>query len=425
MVETAIQNAKAGSRLRTIDVELAPRPTRGNGVQVRYETPVAVDPFRIKPSELQGYVRDWESLLLHARNRSSHYICLDYMTGTEFLAIQENGERQYFIQVVSYIEVEGSVFLEQRGESQIRSFRFGNAGGFEFIKGLDIPGHCRRIVEEAEQLMRAPECKEGVYDVIIMPDQLGLHVHETVHGLEGDRFIGGEMTYMGNSMLGDPKILPQIGSFRFASPAVTLVTNATLPGGYGTYGFDHDGIPAENTSVLINAGKWQGLLLSREVTQPLNRLIGRDYFHASNGMCRAESYERIPLVRMANTMLMPGPHSTDDLIAGIDRGLILDGNQSWSMEFDRGHFSFGQEIGYLIRGGKIQHVVRNPGYMGNTLNFWRSCDAVGREGVIYNEPNCGKALPGQTVSTGHWTPPALFRNVHVLNRKKLENGGGA
>ena len=77
-----------------------------------------------------------------------------------------------------------------------------------------------------------------------------------------------------------------------------------------------------------------------------------------------------------------------------------------------------------IRNGRLGKVVRNAGYTGNNLAFWKSCEAVAAEQEAYmlNVPNCGKGMPGQTMSTGHRTSPALFRRIEVFNRKQR---GGA
>jgi TldD protein len=232
------------------------------------------------------------------------------------------------------------------------------------------------------------------------------------------------MTYMGDSYKGNPEILRRIGSYKVASPLVTIVANATIPGAYGTYAFDHEGILSGETIPLVHHGIWQGLLLSREMVAPLNKLIGREYFIRSNGMARAEGCDRIPLVRQANTELLPGPHSFEDLIGGIDHGFVFSGPDNWSMTFSRDAFAFGVEMGHEVRNGKIVGVVRNPGYMGGTRTFWKSCMGIGNESVTFNVDNCGKGDPAQTISTAHRTPPVLFEDVRITNRKQIGNGGG-
>lgn len=424
MVRTALACARAGSVLRKSDIELAPRPTRGKGL-ITYATPLTIHPSTLSVEYLVELVRAWDDILRGTPYLISRSISLNWTASSELLAIAENHSLQKFFQNVCYIEVEGRVTVKRKGEVQTRSFRFGATGGFEFIHALNVTDHCKRIRSEVIQLLSAPECREENLTVILLPQFLGLITHEWGHGLEGDRpkQIGHEINYYGTSILGNPNILPRIGSFRAASPEVTILATATLPGGYGTAGFDHEGIVAKQEHPLILSGRWVGLMLSREMVPRLNQLIGRPYFVGSNGMTRAEAYDRIPLIRMSNTKTLPGTASTDELIASVRRGLIIDGPvYSWSMGFDRSSFSFGAEMAREIRNGKLGGVVRNVGIMGDTLGFWKSCAAMGREVEIYNEPNCGKGQPCQAVSTGHSTPPGLFHGVHIINRKNIHEG---
>ncbi len=424
MVQSAMECAKAGSRLRTSDVELAPRNIKGSGIQVVYETPVAIESRSVSFDEKIDLLKSWDAILSSTPQLVSRYINLEEFSCTELLAISENGERQYFIQTMHYVQVNGAVIARKGSEDQRRSFDLGNAGGFEFVRNADVTGHCQRIIREVQQLLAAPECPEGRSTILLMQDQAGMHEHEDNHGREADRVPGLEMTYMGDSYLGSPEILRRIGSFKVASPLVTIVANATIPGGYGTYAFDHEGILSEETIPLVRCGIWQGLLLSREMVAPLNKMIGREYFKASNGMARAEGCDRIPLVRQANTELLPGPHSLEDLIGGIDHGFVFSGPDNWSMTFSRDSFAFGVELGHEVRNGNIIGVVRNPGYMGNTQTFWKSCIGIGNESITINFDNCGKGDPAQTISTAHRTPPVLFEDVRITNRKQIGNGGG-
>ena len=130
---------------------------------------------------------------------------------------------------------------------------------------------------------------------------------------------------------------------------------------------------------------------------------------------RAAGWNRVPLVRMTNVSLEPGPWTLADLIADTDAGLFLETNRSWSIDDKRYNFQFGTEVGYEIKGGKLGRLLKNCTYTGNTPAFWRSCDAVcdANHWVMYGTPNCGKGQPAQVMHTGHGAAPARFRNVRV------------
>ena len=133
----------------------------------------------------------------------------------------------------------------------------------------------------------------------------------------------------------------------------------------------------------------------------------------SNGTARAADWSRLPIIRMTNINLLPGPWRLEDLIADTDRGLFLETNRSWSIDDKRLNFQFGTEIAWEIVGGKLGRMLRNPTYNGITPEFWGSCDAVCREWQMWGTTNCGKGQPPQTMHVGHGTAAARFRNVRV------------
>ena len=106
--------------------------------------------------------------------------------------------------------------------------------------------------------------------------------------------------------------------------------------------------------------------------------------------------------------------------AGIERGVLMDTNRSWSIDDSRNKFQFGCELGRLIEDGELKGVVRNPNYRGVSATFWRSLSAVGDRGdfEVHGVTNCGKGEPNQMIHVGHASPPCAFRDVEVF-------GGGA
>ncbi|HEX7608915.1 MAG TPA: metallopeptidase TldD-related protein, partial [Candidatus Cryosericum sp.] len=99
----------------------------------------------------------------------------------------------------------------------------------------------------------------------------------------------------------------------------------------------------------------------------------------------------------------------------VEDGLYVEGIRSWSIDDRRLNFQFGSEIGWEIRGGKLQDMVRNPTYTGVTYEFWRSCDGIGGPELyhVWGVDNCGKGEPMQVAHVSHGTSPARFRHVQV------------
>jgi TldD protein len=135
----------------------------------------------------------------------------------------------------------------------------------------------------------------------------------------------------------------------------------------------------------------------------------------AGGSMRADGWNRMPLVRMTNLHLEPGSGSRDELIDGVESGILLGTNRSWSIDDKRLNFQFGQQIAWEIKDGKIGRMLRDATYTGITPVFWGSLDAVAgpEEWTLYGFTNCGKGQPGQTAHVSHGASPARFRDVQV------------
>jgi predicted Zn-dependent protease len=131
---------------------------------------------------------------------------------------------------------------------------------------------------------------------------------------------------------------------------------------------------------------------------------------------RACDWNRPAMDRMANLNLEPGDKSLNELIAGIENGVLMDTNKSWSIDDSRNKFQFGCEYGRLIKEGELKEVVRNPNYRGISANFWRNLAAVGDESTfeVWGTPHCGKGEPNQVIQVGHASPACVFNNVEVF-----------
>ena len=85
---------------------------------------------------------------------------------------------------------------------------------------------------------------------------------------------------------------------------------------------------------------------------------------------------------MANLNIEPGDAGLEEMIAGIEHGVLMATNSSWSIDDSRNKFQFGCEWGQLIERGKLTTVVKNPNYRGISANFWRSLARVGDAATV-------------------------------------------
>jgi TldD protein len=294
------------------------------------------------------------------------------------------------------------------GVTQIRSYPSAHGGssaqaGWEYVEGLGLEREAPRVGEQAAALLRADPCPSGITTVVIDAEQMELQVHESVgHPTELDRVYGTEAAYAGTSFL-----KPQdLGSLRYGSEHMNITADSTTPGGLGTFAFDDEGVAASREPV-VREGILSGFLTSRETAARIGSGAG--------GSMRADSWSRMPLVRMTNLHLEPGEGSLEELIAGVDEGVFLQTNKSWSIDDKRLNFQFGTQVAWEIRDGRLGRMLRDATYTGQTPIFWGSLDGVAgpEEWRLHGLTNCGKGQPGQHAHVSHGTSPARFRNVQV------------
>jgi TldD protein len=213
-----------------------------------------------------------------------------------------------------------------------------------------------------------------------------------------------EEAYAGTSFL----TIGDRGRLRYGSPLVTVVADATIAGGLGTFAYDDEGVPAQRVPI-ITEGVFENFISSRETAPALGPQA------RSTGAMRADGWGHLPLIRMTNVNLEPGSGTLAEMIGDTKDGLFMDTNTSWSIDDKRVNFQFGCEMAWRIRDGRLAEVYRNPNYTGITTRFWGSCDAVAgpEEWDLWGTPNCGKGQPGQGAHVGHAASPARFRDVLV------------
>lgn len=408
VAEQAVTIAKASALANTEPVNIGPAEVHVD----TYETPMEIDPFAVS-------LEDKIDLLLAADKEAR---------AVNGVAIAQ-GSMGFLRETKTFASSEGS-YIEQtlvesglgfvaravgEGEMQQRSYpnsfgRHQGTAGYEFIVQWDLPGNARRTAEEAVALLAAPQCPSKQTTLILDGPQLALQVHESCgHPIELDRVYGTEAAFAGTSFLTTEKL----GTFRYGSDVVNIVSDAVTPGGLGTYGYDDEGVPGQTTDIIKN-GLFVGYLTSRETASQL-RKTHPNAPERSNGTMRASGWNRVPIIRMNNISLMPGEWSLADLIADTADGIYMLTNKSWSIDDKRLNFQFGTELAYEIVNGKLGRMVKNATYTGITPQFWGGCDAVCDKDHwhVWGTPNCGKGQPGQTAHTGHGTAPARFRDVRV------------
>ncbi|MDB5728725.1 MAG: TldD/PmbA family protein [Noviherbaspirillum sp.] len=302
-----------------------------------------------------------------------------------------------------------AVSANQGSDTQTRSLGgqyngYCRQGGLEVLEQAGFQGAGQRLAQEALELLAAPNCPSGVMDLLLMPEQMMLQIHESIgHPLELDRILGDERNFAGTSFV----TLDMFGSYRYGSALLNVTHDPTRPEEFASYRWDDDGTPSERCH-LIRAGI-------------LERPLGGAISQARAGIggvasARACSWNRAPIDRMANLNVEPGASTLDGMIAMVERGVLMDTNVSWSIDDSRNKFQFGCESARLIEDGQLKGVVKNPNYRGVSASFWRTLKAVGDASTfeVMGTPFCGKGEPSQVIRVGHASPACLFADIDVF-----------
>jgi TldD protein len=400
----AVAIAKASSLAKKEDVRMVPEAAYVDS----WQGPCQKDPFEI-PLEAQLKLL----LAADAAMRRVKGVTLSE-TDMQFRKIDSwfassSGSKIHQRRVISGCGIVATSFQGEAIQKRSYPNSFGGQhilGGYELVESLELLKHAPAAAEEAVALHAAAQCPEKTGTLILSGSQLGLQIHESVgHPIELDRVLGQEANFAGTSFL----TLDQLNHLRYASPIVNVVADARVAHGpgLGTFAYDDEGVPAQCIDI-IKGGEFRGYLSSRETAH----LIG---LQRSGGTMRTEGWNRLPMIRMTNVSILPGPWTLANLIADTDEGILMETNRSWSIDDRRYQFQFSTEIGWEIKGGKKVRMLKNPSYSGITTEFWNSCDAIcnAEEWVLWGTPNCGKGQPMQTMGTGHGAAPARFRNVKI------------
>jgi predicted Zn-dependent protease len=317
-------------------------------------------------------------------------------------------------QALSFVVPHLQATAQAGGVTQTRSAAgqyngFCQQGGLEILDRAGFAGDGPRVAREVLELVGAPMCPEGTMDVLLMPDQMMLQIHESIgHPLELDRILGDERNYAGTSFV----TLDMFGQYRYGSDLLNVSYDPSRPEQLASFAADDDGTPAERALVIE-----RGILL-----RPLGGASSLERARALRpdlegvATSRACSWNRAPIDRMSNLNVEPGDASLDEMIAAIEHGVMMRTNLSWSIDDSRNKFQFGCEHGRVIRHGQLAEVVRNPNYRGVSASFWRSLAMVGDPSTfeVMGTPFCGKGEPNQVIRVGHASPACVFRDVSVF-----------
>jgi predicted Zn-dependent protease len=396
--EKALEQALLASKYAIYKFDQSARPV----AKGEYQSPFTMAQNTVSAGEIN-------QLLLKANNvlKVSDKIVSVYanaiITNTDFKFVSSNGSdvRQNFLMT----RINYSATAQDSGVTQSRSGgTSGHQIGMEALNEPVILTDCKKIANQAVELLTADECPTDTMDLVMAPDLMMLQIHESIgHALEIDRILGDERNYAGYSFVR----MHDFGKLQYGSNLLNITFDPTVSGELASYGFDDGGMKAKKEFIIKDGVLVRGL--GGKESQIRSGLPGVANFRSSN-------WNRSPIDRMANLNLEPGTASFDEIISSVERGVFLETNRSWSIDDYRNKFQFGAEYGKLIENGKITKTVKNPNYRGISNPFWNNLSMVGNTDTfeVHGTPNCGKGEPNQVIRVGHASPVCKFDDIEIF-----------
>ena len=386
LAEQAVATARVSRVLSTEPVELAPEPVYDD---VSWVSSCASDPFGVPEAERVARLAELSARLLASDGVDHVDAALIQVLEDQFYADTAGTTTT---QQRVRIEPEFTAVQVDRGAGTFSSMRTlaPPAGrGWEYLTGTgwDFDAELAELPDLLAEHVKAPSVEAGRYDLVIDPSNLWLTIHESIgHATELDRALGYEAAYAGTSFA----TLDKLRTLKYGSPVMNVTGDRTVEHGLATVGWDDEGVAGQEFD-LIRDGVLVGYQLNRQMAQA-------NGFGRSNGCAYADSAGHIPLQRMANVSLQPAPDgpSTEELISGVERGIYVVGDRSWSIDMQRFNFPFTGQQFWKIENGRLAGQLRDVAYQATTTDFWGSMEAVGgpQTYVLGGAFNCGKGQPG-------------------------------
>ena len=403
----AIAMARLSAKIIADPVNLATEPNYGTQ---NWELPIQIDAMAKSDKEIIELLAHWNSqvsksnVVNHVESNVS--IARDETYFADLVGNSISQKRDRIAAALTAIHVSDSGFEDMRTCAP-------PAGrGWEYLEGVgwDWETEISRIPDFLEEKVKAPSVTPGLWDLVIDPTNLWLTIHESIgHATELDRALGYEANYAGTSFA----TIDKLNNFQYGSPIMNVTGDRTSEHGLSTVGYDDEGVAAQSWDLIRN-----GVLVGYQTDRNIASSVGMD---RSNGCAFADSALHVPIQRMPNVSLQPSEQdtTTNDLIAGVEKGIYIVGDKSWSIDMQRYNFQFTGQRFYEISGGEIVGQLKDVAYQSKTPDFWNSMEAVGGKStyLLGGALNCGKGQPGQVAPVSHGCPSALFRSINVLNTR--------
>jgi TldD protein len=423
--QQAVAIAKANATIQKEPVKLA--PVKGVG-EVSWATPLEKSAFDVPISEKVEMLMDVNAAAMEAGASFINSIFFlvneqKYFASTDGSYIDQDVHRIWPTFTVTVVDPESGKFRTRDALSSPMGmgWEYMNASPGGKVTGVatrygsryDMKEDAIFAAKQTREVMGAKSVDAGKYDLVLDPSHLWLTIHESVgHPLELDRVLGYEANYAGTSFATLDKWKSK--SFNYGSEKVNLFADKTQPGSLGCVGYDDEGVKCKEWDLVKD-----GVLVNYQAIRDQVHILGEKESH---GCCYADGWDKVQFQRMPNVSLRPGtePLAADEMIRGVEKGIYIVGDGSYSIDQQRYNFQFGGQLFYEIENGEIKGMLRDVAYQSNTQEFWNSCVAVcdQRDYRLGGSFFDGKGQPGQISAVSHGSPTARFNGINVINTER-------
>lgn len=253
--------------------------------------------------------------------------------------------------------------------------------GFEYFKGDVLKEVSQKAVSRTVDLFKAVKPDGGEMEVVLAPGSSGILLHEAIgHGLEAD--FNRKKTSLFYNKMGE----------KVAKPFVSIVDDATWENARGSLNVDDEGTATEKT-ILVRDGVLVNYLH--------DRISAQHYGVQPTGNGRRQSFRYPPVPRMRNTYMLSGPHTPEEIIKSVTKGIYAETFSNGQVLIGAGDFTFYVKTGFLIEKGEITRPVKDINIIGNGPEVLKNVVMVGNDLKIDNGTwTCGKDAQGVPVSHG-------------------------
>ena len=367
-IERAVQLGKAAAGMRAHPVRLAEAPV----LRAEEHWRPRIDPQSVDAEEKIALLRRIDAAVRAVDGiKTVDTSCADLKLTKRFLDTDGRDLKWSLVRSVA----QAHFTARKGGELGGRSSRVGATRGWELFTEQDPAAKAAEAARKTVASLGARAPKGGRRTVVIDHELAGVFAHEAVgHASEADLVSAGESCFRG-----------KMGT-RLGIEGLHIRDDSTVPGGFGSFPFDDNGVRGQSRPILQD-GVLVGYLADREHAAELGV--------APNGSARAQDFHSRPLVRMSNTLIAAGDRGDDEVFAGIKDGVYCLGSRGGQVDTARGTFLFNAQEAYAIRDGQVAEPLRDVSLTGDILGTLRNISALGKDARMGDPGYCGK---------GQWVP---------------------